>query len=57
MSEQFEELEIKPIPRKRKYTIRMDITFGKEVTQEEAERLIFNAISRAGVIGHCGGID
>jgi len=43
------------IPKKRKYWIHdMDITFEKEISQEEMEIRFFNALRNAGVIGHRG---
>lgn len=44
------------IPKKKKYTIRMDITFNRKLTQEEAEKVIHNALHSAGVVGRMGGI-
>ena len=50
------ELYLEEIPKKAKYTIHMDITLNKEMSYEEAERAIFNALHSAGMKGHCGGI-
>lgn len=47
---------LEDIPKKKKYTLRMDITFNRKLTQEEAEKVIHNALHNAGVTGHCGGI-
>lgn len=47
--------ETEPIPKKKKFYIHdMDITFDKELTQEEMELKFFGALSNAGVIGHRG---
>lgn len=43
--------------KKKKFSIRMDITMDKEMSYETAERTIMNALSQAGMIGHCGGIN
>ena len=40
----------------KKFTIRMDVTMDKEMTYEDAERTIMNALRGAGMVGHCGGI-
>lgn len=49
------ELEIGEIPKKKKYYISdMDITFDKEISQEEMEIKFFNALRSVGVIGHRG---
>ena len=45
------------IYKKEKYTIRMDVTFDKGISQEEAERRVYGALRSVGVIGHCGGIN
>ena len=46
------------IPKKKKFsTYSMDITFDKELTQEEMEKLLFSALRSIGVIGHRGGFD
>ena len=42
--------------KKKKYTIRMDVTLSREMSYEEAEKVIMNALRNAGMIGHCGGI-
>lgn len=43
------------IPKKKKYHITdMDIFFDKEITQEEMEIKVFNALRSVGVIGHRG---
>ena len=43
-------------PKQRKFsTYSMDITFDKELTQEEMEKLLFSALRNIGVIGHRGG--
>lgn len=43
------------LSKKAKYHISdMDITFDKELTQEEMERLFFKALRLIGVIGHRG---
>lgn len=52
MYEEFEEM-----PKKKKYTIRMDITFEKEINQEEAERRLRNALHEMSVTARCGGIN
>ena len=44
------------IYKKAKYTIRMDVTMDREMSFEEAEMVIFNALRNAGMKGHCGGI-
>lgn len=44
------------IPKKKKYEVRMSITFDKELTQEEAEKRVSDGLRIAGVIGKCGGI-
>lgn len=43
--------------KKKKFFIRMDITMDKEMSYETAERTIMIALSQAGMIGHCGGIN
>lgn len=43
--------------KKKKFSIRMDITMDKEMSYEAAERTIMNELSQAGMIGHCGGIN
>lgn len=44
-----------PTPKYKKFHIHdMDITFDKELTQEEMELKFFGALSSAGVIGHRG---
>lgn len=49
--EDFEE----EIPKKKIFWIHdMDITFDKELTQEEMEKCFFDALKTAGVIGHRG---
>lgn len=41
--------------KKKKFYIHdMDITFNKELTQEEMEMRFFSALRNAGVIGHRG---
>ena len=46
------------IPKQKKFsTYSMDITFDKELTQEEMEKLLFSALRNIGVIGHRGGFD
>lgn len=42
--------------KKSKYTIRMDITMDRDMSYEEAEKAIFNALRRAGMKAHKGGI-
>lgn len=42
--------------KKNKYTIRMDVTMDREMTYEEAEKVIFNALRSAGMKAHKGGI-
>lgn len=44
-----------PIPKKRTYSIRMDISFDRELTLEEAEKAIFSALRSAGMKAHKGG--
>lgn len=44
------------IPKKKKYEVRMSITFDKELTQEEAEKRVSDGLRIVGVIGKCGGI-
>lgn len=44
------------IPKKKKYEVRMSITFDKELTQEEAEKRVSDGLRSVGVIGKCGGI-
>lgn len=44
------------IPKKKKYEVRMTITFDKELTQEEAEKRVSDGLRSVGVIGKCGGI-
>lgn len=51
--EEFEEDKDKT----KKFTIRMDVTMDKEMTYEDAERTIMDALRQAGMIGHCGGIN
>ena len=46
----------KDIPKKKKYEVRMTITFDKELTQEEAEKRVSDGLWIVGVIGKCGGI-
>lgn len=47
--------ETEPTPKKKKFYIHdMDITFDKELTQEQMELKFFGALSNAGVIGHRG---
>lgn len=43
--------------KKKKFSIRMDITMDKEMSYETAERTIMNALRLAGMVGHCGGIN
>lgn len=43
--------------KKKKFSIRMDITMDKEMSYETAERTIMIALSQAGMVGHCGGIN
>jgi hypothetical protein len=43
--------------KKKKFSIRMDITMDKEMSYEVAERTIMNALRQAGMVGHCGGIN
>ena len=50
------ELYLEEIPKKAKYTIRMDITMDREMSYEEAERLFFSALRSVGMKAHCGGI-
>lgn len=46
---------VEPVPTKKKFYIQdMDITFDRELTQEEMEKLFFNALHNIGVIGHRG---
>ena len=42
--------------KKKKWTIRMDVTMDKEMTYENAQRVILDALRSAGMKGHCGGI-
>lgn len=42
--------------KKNKYTIRMDVTMERDMSYEEAEKVIFNALRNVGMIGHTGGI-
>lgn len=42
--------------KKRNFTIRMDITMDREMSYEEAEKVIFSALRSVGMKGHCGGI-
>lgn len=51
------ELYLEEIPKKAKYTIHMDITMDRELSQEEAEKVIFSALRRVGMKVHCGGIN
>ena len=44
------------ITKKKKYEVRMSITFDKELTQEEAEKRVSDGLRSVGVIGKCGGI-
>ena len=47
--------ETEPTPTKKKFYIQdMDITFDRELTQEEMEKLFFNALYNIGVIAHRG---
>ena len=50
------ELYLEEIPKKAKYTIRMDITMDREMSYEEAEKVIFSALRNAGMKAHRGGI-
>ena len=43
--------------KKKKFSIRVDITMDKEMSYEVAERTIMNALRQAGMVGHCGGIN
>ena len=43
--------------KKKKFSISMDITMDKEMSHETAEKIIMNALSQAGMVGHCGGIN
>ena len=52
----FAGLDDEDIPKKKRYTLRMEVTFNRKLTQEEAEKVIHNALHSAGVIGHMGGI-
>lgn len=46
---------VEPVPTKKKFYIQdMDITFDRELTQEEMENLFFNALHNIGVIAHRG---
>lgn len=55
MSDNVTDIFNENIPKKRKYHIAdMDITFDKDITQEEMEQCFFNALRQAGVIGHRG---
>ena len=42
--------------KRKRFSIRMDITMDKEMTYEEADQKIWNALRSVGVVGHCGGI-
>lgn len=42
--------------RKKNWSIRMDITMSRDMSQEEAEKIIFSALQSAGMKGHKGGI-
>lgn len=44
------------IPKKKKYEVRMTITFDKELTEEEAEKRVSDGLRIVGVIGKCGGV-
>lgn len=49
------ELVTEEIPKKKKYHISdMDIIFDKEISREEMEIKVFNALRSVGVIGHRG---
>lgn len=54
-SECMEDFDDEEIPKKKTFWIHdMDITFDKELTQEEMEKRFFGALGNAGVIGHRG---
>ena len=49
------EFEIPPIRRKNKYHIsNMDITFNRELSQEEMEKIFFSALYKIGVTAYKG---
>ena len=50
------ELYLEEIPKKDKYTICMDITMDRELSQDDAEKIIYNALRNAGMKAHRGGI-
>lgn len=51
----FDDLSYEESPKKAKYHISdMDITFSKELSQEEMEQLFFGALHSIDVIGHRG---
>lgn len=48
--------DIEETYKKNKYTIRMEVTMDRDMSYEEAETVIFNALRSAGMKGHKGGI-
>jgi hypothetical protein len=42
--------------KKKNWTIRMDITMDRDMSQEDVERTIFSALRSAGMKAHKGGI-
>lgn len=48
--------DIEETYKKNKYTIRMEVTMDRDMSYEEAENVIFNALRSAGMKGHKGGI-
>jgi hypothetical protein len=42
--------------KKKNWSIHMDITMDRDMSQEYAERVIFSALRSAGMKGHKGGI-
>lgn len=51
-----ENIDIEQTEKKKKFTIRMDVTMDREMPYEDAEKVIMGALRSAGMIGHCGGI-
>lgn len=56
MADIFDAWEMK-IPKKKQFTIRMDITLDKDMTFEEAEQKIMGALRNIGMKAHRGGVE